>query len=99
MLECLKHSAEKGILGIILGAILASTSAKIAATIYFEKILKNEATKDLRGTQFLEPFWRDNVPKGRILGAILNPKSVKINAKIDVEKYSKFKQIPAPANP
>ena len=34
------------------------------------------------------PFGPKMVRKGRILGAFLGPKSVKINAKIDAEKIS-----------
>ena len=39
----------------------------------------------IRTTRLLEVFGPDKVPKGRIRGAILNPKSVKIYAKINAD--------------
>ena len=44
----------------------------------------------IRGTRLLEFFWLDKVPKEMLLGAILIPKAIKINATIDATKYTKY---------
>ena len=90
------NTIKKGSTSTQLGANIHLTSIRNQSNLRCRKMDVQKSIKIfswppplIRGTLCLEPFGRVKVPNGWIWGAILDPKSIEIDAQIDVENILK----------